>query len=46
MNDDVTKIYVPYKEKYQPAQLTKRLLESGDNIDIALLLGTSENEWR
>ena len=39
MNDDVTKIYVPYDEKYQSAQLSKRLLESGDNIDLIKLLG-------
>lgn len=44
MNDDVTKIFVPFKEKYQQAQLSKRLLESGDNIDMGQLLGISENK--
>ena len=43
MNDDVSKIFVPFKEKYQSAQLSKRLLESGDNIDMGQLLGMSEN---
>jgi len=45
MNDDVTKIFVPYKEKYESAQLSERLLESDDNIDMSQLLGISTNDY-